>query len=83
MPFIVGPFIKKINPVACILLETEIWPNLINNLNKKAIIAGNYYTFFPYQQLCTNNANRYNLKTKDRPLKALDEQIHLHITALL
>ena len=37
MPFIVGPFIKKINPVACILLETEIWPNLINNLNKKAI----------------------------------------------
>jgi len=37
LPFIVGPFIKKINPVACILLETEIWPNLINNLNKKAI----------------------------------------------
>ena len=36
-PFIVGSFIKKINPVACILLETEIWPNLINNLNKKAI----------------------------------------------
>jgi len=37
LPFIVGPFIKKINPVACILLETEIWPNLINNLNKKVI----------------------------------------------
>ena len=37
LPFIVGPFINKINPVACILLETEIWPNLINNLNKKAI----------------------------------------------
>ena len=37
LPFIVGPFIKKINPVACILLETEIWPNLINNLNKKTI----------------------------------------------
>jgi 3-deoxy-D-manno-octulosonic-acid transferase len=37
LPFIVGPFIKKINPVACILPETEIWPNLINNLNKKAI----------------------------------------------
>ena len=37
LPFIVGPFIKKINPVACILLETEIWPNLINNLNKKDI----------------------------------------------
>ena len=37
LPFIVGPFINKINPIACILLETEIWPNLINNLNKKAI----------------------------------------------
>ena len=37
LPFIVGPFVNKINPVACILLETEIWPNLINNLNKKSI----------------------------------------------
>jgi len=37
LSFIVGHFINKINPVACILLETEIWPNLINKLNKKAI----------------------------------------------
>ena len=37
LPFIIGSFIKKINPVACILLETEIWPNLINKLNKKTI----------------------------------------------
>ena len=37
LPFIVGSFVNKINPIACILLETEIWPNLINNLNKKAI----------------------------------------------
>ena len=37
LPFIAGSFVNKINPVACILLETEIWPNLINNLNKKAI----------------------------------------------
>jgi len=37
LPFIVGPFVNKINPIACILLETEIWPNLINNLDKKAI----------------------------------------------
>ena len=36
LPFIVGPFVNKINPVACILLETEIWPNLINDLNQKA-----------------------------------------------
>ena len=39
LPFIVGSFVNKINPVACILLETEIWPNLINNLNKKAILV--------------------------------------------
>ena len=37
LPFTVGLFVNKINPVSCILLETEIWPNLINNLNKKAI----------------------------------------------
>jgi len=37
LPLIVSPYINKINPVACILLETEIWPNLINNLNKKNI----------------------------------------------
>ena len=37
LPFTVGPFVNKINPVACILLETEIWPNLIYNLNKKDI----------------------------------------------
>ena len=37
LPFIVGPFVNKINPIVCILLETEIWPNLIKNLNKKAI----------------------------------------------
>jgi len=37
LPLILGVFIKKINPVACILLETEIWPNLINKLNKKDI----------------------------------------------
>ena len=30
-------FIKKINPLACILLETEIWPNLANKLYKKRI----------------------------------------------
>ena len=37
LPFIVDSFINKINPITCILLETEIWPNLINSLNKKAI----------------------------------------------
>ena len=35
LPFIVDPFVNKINPVACILLETEIWPNLITIPLKK------------------------------------------------
>jgi 3-deoxy-D-manno-octulosonic-acid transferase len=30
-------FIRKINPEICILLETEIWPNLIHTLKKKNI----------------------------------------------
>jgi 3-deoxy-D-manno-octulosonic-acid transferase len=37
IPFIVNRYIKKINPSICILLETEIWPNLIRSLNKKHI----------------------------------------------
>jgi len=37
LPFIVDRFIVKINPIACILLETEIWPNHINKLSKKNI----------------------------------------------
>ena len=37
VPFIVSSFLKKIKPVACILLETEIWPNLINKLKHKNI----------------------------------------------
>ena len=36
-PFIVSSFLKKIKPVACILLETEIWPNLITKLKHKNI----------------------------------------------
>ena len=37
IPFIINSFIKKINPVICILLETEIWPNLITKLKNKNI----------------------------------------------
>ncbi|MBT6141814.1 MAG: 3-deoxy-D-manno-octulosonic acid transferase [Gammaproteobacteria bacterium] len=37
VPFIVSSFLKKIKPVACILLETEIWPNLITKLKHKNI----------------------------------------------
>jgi 3-deoxy-D-manno-octulosonic-acid transferase len=37
IPFIINSFVKKINPVVCILLETEIWPNLITKLKNKNI----------------------------------------------
>lgn len=35
--FIVKRYIKKIQPDICLLLETEIWPNLIHTLNKNNI----------------------------------------------
>ena len=37
LPLIVNRYIKQINPAICILLETEIWPNLIHALNKNNI----------------------------------------------
>jgi len=37
LPFIVNRYIKQIDPKMCILLETEIWPNLIHALNKNNI----------------------------------------------
>ncbi len=37
LPLIVRRYIKKINPKICLLLETEIWPNLIHELNKNNI----------------------------------------------
>jgi len=33
LPLVVNHYIKQINPDICILLETEIWPNLIHALN--------------------------------------------------
>ncbi|ABL02173.1 Three-deoxy-D-manno-octulosonic-acid transferase domain protein [Candidatus Ruthia magnifica str. Cm (Calyptogena magnifica)] len=37
LPLIVKRYIKKINPKICLLLETEIWPNLTHELNKNNI----------------------------------------------
>ncbi|MDC1016023.1 3-deoxy-D-manno-octulosonic acid transferase [Candidatus Thioglobus sp.] len=34
---IIKSFLRKIQPEICILMETEIWPNLIHTLNKKNI----------------------------------------------
>jgi 3-deoxy-D-manno-octulosonic-acid transferase len=37
LPLILNRYIKQINPAICIILETEIWPNLIHTLNKNNI----------------------------------------------
>ncbi len=37
VPIIVNSYIKKIKPSVCVLLETEIWPNLIHSLHKKNV----------------------------------------------
>lgn len=37
LSFIVKRYVKKINPKICLLLETEIWPNLIHTLHKNNI----------------------------------------------
>ena len=37
LPLIVNHYIKQINPSICLLLETEIWPNLIHALDKNNI----------------------------------------------
>jgi len=37
LSFIVRRVIKRINPAVCIILETEIWPNVISCLNKEGI----------------------------------------------
>jgi|TARA_B100001971_G_scaffold212925_1_gene244474 3-deoxy-D-manno-octulosonic-acid transferase len=37
LPFALKRFIKNVKPEICILLETELWPNLIYFLHKRAI----------------------------------------------
>lgn len=37
LPLVVNRYIKQINPAICVLLETEIWPNLIHALDKNNI----------------------------------------------
>lgn len=37
LPIIIRTYIKRLNPEICILLETEIWPNLIHHLHAKNI----------------------------------------------
>ena len=37
LPFALKRFVNKIKPEICILLETELWPNLINILHKRKI----------------------------------------------
>jgi len=37
LPLIVRRYVKRLDPKICLLLETEIWPNLIKALHKKKI----------------------------------------------
>lgn len=37
LPDVVNRYLSRLNPELCLLLETEIWPNLINALNQRQI----------------------------------------------
>ena len=39
LPWVIKRYIKRIKPKLCILLETEIWPNLIHQLEQQQIPA--------------------------------------------
>ncbi len=68
---IIKSFLNKINPKICILMETEIWPNLIYSLNKKKIPAAlinarlSQKSFDKYQKfspkLVNESLNRINV----------------------
>lgn len=37
LPWLMSRFIKKVQPSICIIMETELWPNIIRSCNKQAI----------------------------------------------
>ena len=37
LPWLMSRFIKKIQPSICIIMETELWPNIIRSCNKQAV----------------------------------------------
>ncbi len=37
LPLVITRYLRKINPRICLLLETEIWPNLVYSLNKNNV----------------------------------------------
>ena len=37
LPWLMARFVAKINPSLCIIMETELWPNIIRSCNKKHI----------------------------------------------
>lgn len=37
LPWLTGRFIKKIQPRICIIMETELWPNIIRSCNKQQV----------------------------------------------
>lgn len=37
LPWLMSRFIKKIQPSICLIMETELWPNIIRSCNKQAV----------------------------------------------
>lgn len=37
IPCALGRFIEKVNPRGCVIVETELWPNLIHSCNRKHV----------------------------------------------
>ncbi len=39
LPWLTASFLKKIQPSLCIIMETELWPNIIRSCNKQQILV--------------------------------------------
>lgn len=37
IPYALSRFIEKVNPRGCVIVETELWPNLIHSCNRKKV----------------------------------------------
>lgn len=56
IPFFINNFIKKTKPKICILMETELWPNMINISKKKSIKV-----VLANARLSNRSKNRYKI----------------------
>ena len=67
LSFIVRRYIKQINPDLCILMETEIWPNLIHALKQK-----NIPSILINARMSERSFNKYQKFTKNLVNKTLN-----------